>query len=187
MVTLPLVSWWLEDPEFNSRLVHYLSCLCVLQLLDRIATCYRMDWTGSCNLATRLFVIWVMRVGCGSSDRKEIEGEFTWLVIHEVRDGTDSLGEKSGTTAGKVAAIGKGSRALRVGPEGGIWYGKIVAFPCNRPGLKVFPEGDHMKAIFVPKGSRVPGGKFEAAALVPTIFMINLKQMPAQSSVSSQG
>ena len=40
MVTLPLVSWWLEDPEFNSRLVHYLSCLCVLQLLDRIATCY---------------------------------------------------------------------------------------------------------------------------------------------------
>ena len=40
MVTLPLVSWWLEDPEFNSRLVHYLSCLCMLQLLDRIATCY---------------------------------------------------------------------------------------------------------------------------------------------------
>ena len=40
MVTLPLVSWWLEDPEFNSGLVHYLSCLCVLQLLDRITTCY---------------------------------------------------------------------------------------------------------------------------------------------------
>ena len=41
MVTLPLVSWWLEDPEFNSGLVHYLSCLCMLQLLDRIATCYK--------------------------------------------------------------------------------------------------------------------------------------------------
>ena len=43
MVTLPLVSWWLEDPEFNSGLVHYLSCLCVLQLLDRIATCYTIN------------------------------------------------------------------------------------------------------------------------------------------------
>ena len=41
MVTLPLVSWWLEDPKFNSGLVHYLSCLCVLQLLDRIASCYK--------------------------------------------------------------------------------------------------------------------------------------------------
>ena len=40
MVTSPLVSWWLEDPKFNSGLVHYLICLCVLQLLDRIATCY---------------------------------------------------------------------------------------------------------------------------------------------------
>ena len=44
MVTLPPVSWWLEDPKFNSGLVHYLSCLCVLQLLDRIATCYSMRW-----------------------------------------------------------------------------------------------------------------------------------------------
>ena len=30
-------------------------------------------------------------------------------------------------------------------------------------GLKVFPEGDHMKAIFAPKGSGAPGGKFKAA------------------------
>ena len=43
MVTLPLVSWWLEDPEFSSGLVHYLSCLCMLQLLERIATCYIMS------------------------------------------------------------------------------------------------------------------------------------------------
>ena len=52
MVTLPLVSWWLEDPKFNSGLVHYLSCLSVLQLLDRIATCYRpphlASWHRSC-------------------------------------------------------------------------------------------------------------------------------------------
>ena len=42
MVTLPLVSWWLEDSECNSGLVHYLSCLGMLQLLDRIATCYTL-------------------------------------------------------------------------------------------------------------------------------------------------
>ena len=54
MVTLPLVSWWLEDPEFNSGLVHYLSCLYMLQLLDRIATCYKYFpsthiWPTVCN------------------------------------------------------------------------------------------------------------------------------------------
>ena len=48
MVTLPLVSWWLEDPKFNSGLVHYLSCLCVLQLLDRIAACYSLPQWLTC-------------------------------------------------------------------------------------------------------------------------------------------
>ena len=48
MVTLPLFSWWLEDPEFNSGLVHYLSCLCVLQSLDRIALTICVLNVGSC-------------------------------------------------------------------------------------------------------------------------------------------
>ena len=39
----------------------------------------------------------------------------------------------------------------------------MVALFCSSTGLKVFPEGDHMKAIFAPKGSGAPGGKFKAA------------------------
>ena len=84
-------------------------------------------------------------------------------MICEARDGTGSLEEESGAIAGKVTAIGQGRRALRVGPEGGIWNGKTMAFPCSSMGLKVFPEGDHMKAIFMPKGSGAPAGKFKGA------------------------
>ena len=84
-------------------------------------------------------------------------------MIREARGGTGSLEEEFGAITGKVAAIGQGRRALGVGPEGGIWNGKTVALPCSSTGLKVFPEGDHMKAIFAPKGSGAPGGKFKAA------------------------
>ena len=84
-------------------------------------------------------------------------------MICEARDGTGSLEEESGAIAGKVTAIGQGRRALGVGPEGGIWNGKTMAFPCSSMGLKVFPEGDHMKAIFMPKGSGAPAGKFKGA------------------------
>ena len=103
-----------------------------------------------------------MRVGRGSSCGEETESESTCPVIREARDGMGSLGE-SVATAGKVAAIGQGRRALGVGPVGGIRYGKMVVLFCSSMELKVFPEGDHMKAIFAPKGSRAPGGKFKAA------------------------
>ena len=84
-------------------------------------------------------------------------------MIREASGGTGSLGEEFGANTGRVAAIGQGRRALGVGPEGGIWNGKTVVLPCSSTGLKVFPEGDHMKAIFAPKGSGAPGGKFKAA------------------------
>ena len=42
MVKFPPVSWWLEDPKFNSGLVYYLSCLGMLQILDRMAICQRL-------------------------------------------------------------------------------------------------------------------------------------------------
>ena len=35
--------------------------------------------------------------------------------------------------------------------------------PGNKTGLNVLPEGDHIKAMFVPKGSRALGGRLIAA------------------------
>ena len=89
-------------------------------MIKVVATSHKgRDRTGSRSLAARSVVIRDMRVGRGSSCGEETESESTCPVIREARDGTGSLGE-SVATAGKVAAIGQGRRALGVGPVGGI-------------------------------------------------------------------
>lgn len=38
-----------------------------------------------------------------------------------------------------------------------------MVLPCSRTGLNVLPEGDHMNAIFAPKGSGALGDRLAAA------------------------
>ena len=67
------------------------------------------------------------------------EDEPSWIPI---------VTEGGGT--GRAAAMGYGSRALRVGIEDGSGNGIIIVLPCRRTGLRVLPEGDHMNAMFAP-------------------------------------
>lgn len=100
-----------------------------------------------------------MRVGCVLAAGDDKGDESTLLEIREDK-GMIVAAEGGTITAddGRLAATGQGSKALGTGVDGGKEYGKTVVFPGIRTGLKVLPVGDHMKAIFVPKGSGASGG-----------------------------
>ena len=111
------------------------------------------DGAGLLSLADRVSVIQDMRDGGEMIKDGGVERVSAMVVILEASD--RSRLSKVPVAVGirgvaRVAAMGHGSKALRVGTTEGKGYAITVVFPCKRTGLKVLPEGDHMKAIFMP-------------------------------------
>jgi hypothetical protein len=77
---------------------------------------------------------------------------------------------------------------MAVGPVGGIIKGHTLALPFNRTGLNMLPDEDHIKAMFMPRGSRVIGGSPMATRMLRTsgkgeICIISLIEKECMDSV----